>query len=198
MKTLYVCTTSSSKLAQFVAFFAPRGYDLRQVALEIPEMQSVDASSVVSGKLRMAAQLTALRPLVVDDAGIEIPDLEGFPGALLKPILEHGQVRLLRKLTAFAQEGGRAKARLVSAIAVDTGSTLLEGQGRLDGMLDFRDESRWEDRDCTAVFFPDGEQCSLMELKQRVGEAAFSHRFEAMEKVYRLLELERPESPALD
>lgn len=188
MKPIYLCTTSNSKLEQFRAFFAPRGYEVRQVVLEIPETQSVDPAAVVLQKIQSAAQLSALRPLVVDDAGLELPALDGFPGALLKPILELGRVRLLKNLATVAQENGRANARLVSAIAVDTGSALLEAKGCLDGVLDFRDEARWDDKDSTAVFYPRGDSVSLKQLKETMGEAAFSHRFDALSSIWELLE----------
>jgi len=190
MKTIYFCTTSGSKLEQFRAFFTPRGYEVEQLVLEIPEIQAIDPAAVVVEKLRVATRLSAARPLVVDDAGIELHRLEGFPGALLKPILEHGRIRLLMNLAATVQEDGRAQATLVSAIAADTGTALLQARGSMDGVLDFRDEARWGDKDSTGIFFPGGGSLSLKQLKEKEGEAAFAHRFDAMANLHKLLQSE--------
>jgi len=196
MKTLYFCTTSKKKLIQFREFFSSGGYSVEQLELDIPEIQCCDVSAVAGKKLEIASRLTDLRPLVVDDAGLEVADLNSFPGALLKPILEQGGLGLLAKLTSNASVHGRVNATLVSAVALHTGQGHFLSKGLLPGFLDFRDQERLTDRDTTRVFYPEGKDLPLQQLTMDVGESAFSHRFSAMSDIMRYLQSQAELAPS--
>lgn len=131
MKPLYLSTTSKLKTEHYQDFFGRHGFEVKALALEIPELQSIEPDKVVLEKLKIAQTLTDLRPLLVDDVGLSIPGLKGFPGALLKPILELGGLRLLRDLSASHSVDHRIEAEFICAVAMalsrdldnDAGST---------------------------------------------------------------------------
>jgi len=183
-KPFYISSTSRLKIEQFGVFLKDKGYLLESLSLELPEVQSMDVSQVCEQKIRIASRLTSMRPLMVDDTGIEISGLQGFPGALLKPILQQGQIALLKKLSASAQRDERAEALLVCAVGVNFGNEIVVRKGTLTGLLDFRDSARMGDLDCTRIFFPEGSERSIKHLSEISGPHAFQHRLKAMELVF--------------
>ncbi|MFI9825765.1 non-canonical purine NTP pyrophosphatase [Streptomyces sp. NPDC052013] len=57
------------------------------ISTGIPEIQSTDPTEVAAEKAKKAFALLG-RPVIAEDSGLEIEELAGFPGALVKPILE--------------------------------------------------------------------------------------------------------------
>jgi non-canonical purine NTP pyrophosphatase (RdgB/HAM1 family) len=190
LKTIYFCTTSASKLAQFRAFFAHHGFSVEQVILDIPEVQSIDVEEVVKQKLSIAAQQCPHRPLIVDDAGLEVEGLDGFPGALLKPILEKGGVGLLKSLSSAVSSNERSHATMVAAVAVALKSRMLTAKGKLSGVMDYSETARLADKSCSASFFPEHHDKSLATMHVEIGERAFSHRWQALEKMVHHIQAE--------
>jgi inosine/xanthosine triphosphate pyrophosphatase family protein len=182
---LFVSTTSPLKLQHYRVFFEPLGYQIEPVLLEIPELQHIEPEQVVREKLRMACMQTTLRPLLVDDVGLSVPSFQGFPGALLKPILELGGLRLLRDLTSGKTENGCIAGEFTCAIAAEWGqsASLLFAQGRMQGTLNFTNEQFLEDRATLRCFYQQGSSLSLAELAQKDPRAAFAHRFLALEQL---------------
>jgi inosine/xanthosine triphosphate pyrophosphatase family protein len=63
------------------------GADLPAAELDLPEIQSLDMLEILRGKA--AAAWEALRrPVVVEEAGLELAALNGFPGPLVKWMLQ--------------------------------------------------------------------------------------------------------------
>jgi XTP/dITP diphosphohydrolase len=60
---------------------------IKTVALSTPEIQSTDESAVAIDKAKKAYKIVK-RPLLVEDVGLHLDCLKGFPGALIKPLLE--------------------------------------------------------------------------------------------------------------
>lgn len=152
-------------------------------ALNLPELQSIEPTEVVRAKLDLARSLTPLRPLIVDDVGLRIPALRGFPGALLKPILELGGLRLLRDLSFAHLKEQRIDAEFVCAIAMDDGANITVQEGAMKGHLDFSNEIFIDDMTTPRCFYPDGSEKSLANLSLNDGARAFQHRFNALKKL---------------
>ena len=188
--TIYFCTTSASKLAQFKAFFAGHGFAVEQVDLDIPEIQSIDVEEVVKQKLTIATERCTHRPLIVDDAGLEVDGLEGFPGALLKPILEKGGVGLLKTLSSSVSCNEQSQATMVAAVAVALRSRTLAARGELNSVMDFSQNARLADKTCSARFYPEHHDKSLAAMQVEIGERAFSHRWRALEPMVQHIQAE--------
>lgn len=60
---------------------------LEQVALDLPEYQSLDIHKVALAKAQEAWQVLQ-RPLLIDDGGIYLERFNNFPGPLIKYVLE--------------------------------------------------------------------------------------------------------------
>lgn len=77
--------TSNAKKAEQIGFFL--GIPVKTEALEIDEIQSLDLLRVMESKAKAAyAKLNV--PLIIDDVSLEIDELKGLPGPLVRWFLE--------------------------------------------------------------------------------------------------------------
>lgn len=79
-------TTNRDKFQWAEKKLSPYGIELEMRSIEVPEIQSIDVEEVVRMKAEMVAEEID-PPFIVDDSGFEIKALDGFPGALLKPVI---------------------------------------------------------------------------------------------------------------
>jgi non-canonical purine NTP pyrophosphatase (RdgB/HAM1 family) len=77
-------TANPGKLAEARRLAGPA---LQAVELDLPEIQSLDLIEVLRAKADEAWERIA-RPLVVEEAGLELAALNGFPGPLVKWLLQ--------------------------------------------------------------------------------------------------------------
>lgn len=63
------------------------GKDLEAVALDLPEIQSLDLAEILQEKAEEAWRRIG-RPLVIDDVSLELAAFNGFPGPLVKWMLQ--------------------------------------------------------------------------------------------------------------
>lgn len=63
------------------------GEDLEAVDLDLPELQSLDLAEILREKAEEAWRRLG-RPLVIDDVSLELAAFHGFPGPLIKWMLE--------------------------------------------------------------------------------------------------------------
>lgn len=193
---LYFSTTSKSKAQHLQDFFSNVGIQVLPVELQIPETQSIKPAEVVLEKLKVACSLTALRPLLVDDVGLTIPSLMGFPGALLKPIMELGGLGLLRELTASKANNFCIEAEFVCALAIALGSKARDNEsiitciGSMKGKLDLRNDEYMQDRATKRCFYPEGYDKTIADLELIDSALGFQHRFRALEELKRQLQKE--------
>jgi len=99
------------------------GMELKSVALDLQEPQSLDVAEVAADKV--AAAREALndpgQPVIVEDSGLVVEAWNGLPGALTKWFLQSvGNEGLLRMLSA--EENRSARAVCAVAVAVVDGS----------------------------------------------------------------------------
>jgi non-canonical purine NTP pyrophosphatase (RdgB/HAM1 family) len=149
------------------------GIEVEAVEMDLPEIQALDLLEILEAKAEAAWQ-TLRRPLVVEDAGLGLLALNGFPGPLVKwMLLAAGAEGLAR--TAHALGDVRAVARCgllyrdaertVLADGITTGTLVLPGRGE-HGF-------GWD-----PVFLPDGETRTFAELTGKEKDAV-SHRGKA-------------------
>jgi non-canonical purine NTP pyrophosphatase (RdgB/HAM1 family) len=73
-------TGNTHKADQFAGIL---GYQLKTVALDIPEIQSLDLIEILEAKASEAFRQLQT-PLIVDDVSLVIDELKGLPGPLVK------------------------------------------------------------------------------------------------------------------
>jgi non-canonical purine NTP pyrophosphatase (RdgB/HAM1 family) len=105
------------------------GVDLEAVDLELPEIQSLDLEEVLRAKGE-AAWSRLGRPLLVDETALSLSALNGFPGPLIKWMLDsigsegtarlaelHGDLRAEARSGLYWTDGEGAVVLVVGAVA---------------------------------------------------------------------------------
>lgn len=103
-------TGNPGKLAESRRVVGPQ---LEAVAVDLPEIQSLDFREVLRAKADEAWRHVG-RPLVVEEAGLELAAMNGFPGPLVKWMLAAvGAEGIARAAHAFGDDRATARALLL-------------------------------------------------------------------------------------
>lgn len=173
-------STNAGKFREVRTILAEYGVEVRWLRRELPEIQADRLESVVDAKLAVAAKLAP--GVLVEDSGVFIPGLGGFPGVYsayaLRTIGLEGILRLVR---------GRSRDalfRAVAGVSLDARRWMRSGEcrGRIAHGIRGRHGFGYD-----PIFIPDGEtqtfgQLSAAEKNRR------SHRAQAFRRVGRLLQ----------
>ena len=157
------------------------GSDVATALLDLPEIQSLDYLEVVRAKADDAWRQVR-RPLVVEEAGLDLAALNGFPGPLVKWMLKAvGAEGLARTAISLGEAGAVARCFLL----YKDGDQELVAEGRTDGTLVLPGRGThgfgWD-----PVFLPDGSAHTFAELTGREKDAV-SHRGKAWREMARRL-----------
>ena len=149
------------------------GTDLEAVEADLPEIQSLDYLEVLRAKAEEAWRRVG-RPLVVEEAGLDLAALNGFPGPLVKWMLQAvGAEGLARAVAALGDV--RASARCF--LLYKDGDREVVAEGRTEGTLVLPGRGRhgfgWD-----PVFLPEGSAFTYAELTGS-DKTAVSHRGKA-------------------
>ncbi len=107
------------------------GMALERARLDLTEPQGLDVVRVAREKARAAQGLLA-RPVLVEDTGLELAALGGFPGPLVRWLLEAaGPGAIARILDPFPDRTARARC----AALVWDGTREWLGIGEVDGVI---------------------------------------------------------------
>jgi len=178
VRAVLFATSNAGKLKEARTILAPFGISVKQYDGKGTEIQA-DTNSDVAAYASRGAAKAARRPVLVEDAGLYVDSLDGFPGPYsayaFKTIGVAGILSLLRR-----SHSGRA-ARFVSSLAYCTPRgepTLFEGSVR--GLLTAkRRGTRGFGFD--PIFVPDGGAKTFGELTLEE-KCSISHRADAMKK----------------
>ncbi len=134
------------------------GVDLDGCEIDLPEIQGLDLEEVLRAKAEEAWRRLA-QPLVVEETGLALAALNGFPGPLVKWMLQAvGATGIARTALAL----GEARAEAQCLLLYRDGARTVLGRGATAGTLvSPRGEGGfgWD-----PVFLPDGEQRTYAEL----------------------------------
>ena len=153
------------------------GSQLQSIAVDLPEIQSLDLAEVLRAKADEAAR-HAVGAFVVEETGLELAALNGFPGPLVKWMLAAiGAEGIARLALAAGDTRVRARCRLlyrdpereVAAEGVTAGTLVLPPRGE-HGF-------GWD-----PVFLPDGESRTYGELAD-ADKDRLSHRGRAWRRL---------------
>ena len=125
---LVFVTSNTGKLREAEAVLGCR---LDHRGLDLPELQTLDLREIVRDKARSAwTQLR--RPVLVEDTGLELAALGGFPGPLVKWLLSSvGPEGICRIARCFDSDGATARC-LVCAF---DGGIEMFGEGVVEGSV---------------------------------------------------------------
>lgn len=167
-------TGNPDKLAEARRIWgAASGVAFEGVALDLPEIQSLDLSEVLRAKGAEAWRRLG-RPLVVEETGFEIDAFGGFPGPLVKWMLEAmGPEGMAGAALATAERDGTAAGAVARCqVLYRDGEREVVGEGVARGTLVLPPRGEggfgWD-----PVFLPEGESRTYGELpgeeKDRIG-----------------------------
>jgi XTP/dITP diphosphohydrolase len=149
------------------------GMEVEAVEVDLPEIQGLDLVEILQQKAEVAWKIVQ-RPLVVEEAGLDLLALNGFPGPLVKWMLEAVGAEGIAK-TAHALGDPRAVARC--ALLYRDSERTVGAEGSTSGTLALPGRGEhgfgWD-----PVFLPDGETCTFAELAGKEKDAV-SHRGKA-------------------
>ena len=165
-RTAILVTGNPAKLAEARRLF-PR---LEAEELDLPEIQSLDLESVLRAKAHEAHGRLD-RPVIVEETGLELPSLNGFPGPLVKWMLESIGAEGIARLVS-TEGDPRATARCALMFYDGIREVLAEGTTSGVLVLPPRGDSGfgWD-----PVFEPDGSNRTYGELSAEEKDA-ISHR----------------------
>ena len=135
------------------------GRPLRHAAVDLPEIQSSSLAEVAHEKAQEAWRRLR-QPVIVDETGLELSALNGFPGPLIKFMLDAiGPAGVARTANALGDD----RASAVCLLMLYDGRETVSGEGRTDGRLvltERGDNGFGFDK----VLVPDGESRTYAEL----------------------------------
>ncbi len=165
---LLFVTGNPSKLVEARRLTAASGQLLEAVALDLPEIQSLDMEEILRAKAWHAWQAVQ-RPLVVEETGLELAAMNGFPGPLVKWMLAAvGGAGIARAAEALDDRRARAICLLMWTDGQHTALARGEAAGELVLPPRGANGFGWD-----PVFCPEGEARTYGELpdeeKDRIG-----------------------------
>lgn len=151
------------------------GFTLEHAAVDLDELQAENVSAVALAKAQAAFQKLG-RPVIVEDAGIELLGLGGFPGPFIKYWEKLGG---LTSICRTADGLGDRRVRAVCALGICSaeGSQVVEGAavGTIAAAPRGQNGFGWD-----AIFIPEGEERTFGEMSAAEKDAR-SHRRRAWE-----------------
>jgi non-canonical purine NTP pyrophosphatase (RdgB/HAM1 family) len=152
------------------------------VALDLPELQSDRLEQVLHAKAEEAWRRLR-RPVVVEETGLELDTLRGFPGPLVKWMLSAVGAEGIARIAVERGEPG-AVARCALELRHGGGSVVAEGSTRGVLVLPARGQGGfgWD-----PVFQPGGETRTYGELPPELKDE-LSHRGRAWRALLQRLE----------
>ena len=107
------------------------GHDLDAAAVDLPEIQSLDLAEVLAAKAAEALRRLG-RPVIVEETGLELAAMNGFPGPLIKWMLDAvGAAGVARAALALGDGAARARCMLLYL----DGERRIHGEGETRGQL---------------------------------------------------------------
>jgi len=169
-------TGNEGKIKEFETIL---GYKINNVDLDLKEIQSVDVKEVAQEKARQAYEILK-EPVIVDDTGLYLEELNGLPGALVKFFVKN---LTLKQICNLISENRKAKA--ITCIAFFNGKEMRVAEAEVKGTI--TKEPRGENGfGWDPIFLPDGFDKTFGELTSEEKQSRFM-RHEAIDKLRDIL-----------
>lgn len=181
MKNIIFITGNKNKLREAMQIL---NADIVSQKLDLREPQAVDLEGVIKEKLKHGYEILK-KPVMVEDTGLFFNALNGFPGALIKLLIERiGGEGIVKMLKGFGDKTATAKCAV--GFTKD-GQDLKVFIGKIEGeIVNPKGVSGfgWD-----PIFQPKGFDKTFAEMGAEEKNAV-SHRFKALEKFKDFLENE--------
>ena len=149
MEIVFV-TGNKNKFSEAEKILRDFGIVIKRKKIYVEEIQELDVSLVAKRKAEEAYRELGM-PLIVEDTGIEVKGMNGYPGALVKHFYEamtpHGMVEFLRKRDS--------RTTGITAVAYFDGKTMKVFEGRIEGRI-AGDVRGGDSFDWDSFFIPEG------------------------------------------
>jgi XTP/dITP diphosphohydrolase len=174
MENITFASTNHNKYLEVQSILSTRSISINFSQIHIVEIQSDSLKEIAREKAKTAFARVG-RQVIVEDDGLFIDSLGGFPGQyssfVFRTIRNDGILKLLSGST-------NRSAYFLSMIAFYDGKKLSISEGRVNGRISNRiTEGGWG---YDPIFVPDGNDLTFSELKKSKNE--YSHRKRALEK----------------
>jgi XTP/dITP diphosphohydrolase len=173
-KNITFASTNQNKFLEVQSILSTRNISVDFSQIRLVEIQSDSLEEIAREKAKTAFAKVG-RQVIVEDDGLFIDNLGGFPGQYSSFVFRTlGNDGILKLLAGSAKRS----AYFRSLIAFYNGITLSISDGRVDGRISDRvTEGGWG---YDPIFVPDGTDLTFAELKKSKNE--YSHRKRALEK----------------
>ena len=151
------------------------GRSLDRITLELPEIQAATTMEVAREKAKVAFMLLK-RPVIIEDAGVELAALGGFPGPFIKYWEKLGGLESICRAVDGLND---RRAQAVCALVAYNADGARPFEGRAAGTIASAPRGKngfgWD-----SIFIPEGESRTWGEVSQAAKDAR-SHRRRAWE-----------------
>lgn len=176
MATIHGWTLVTSNESKWLEAQRILGFSLQRARLDLPELQAATTREVALDKARAAfAQLQ--RPVIVEDAGLELSAFGGFPGPFIKFWEQLGGLESICRAVDAASSRS-AVAVCVLGLCDQQGARVVEG--RLEGTISVSPRGNngfgWD-----TIFIPAGDDPRTFGERSAAEKDALSHRRRAWE-----------------
>lgn len=191
MQKILITTYNESKFAEFSAFFAEKAIDVvASYQMGIPDVEEGEISFAANAKLKADnGVLHSGLPSLADDSGIEIIDLDNFPGVITARYTKQvgGYAQATASFFAKLPQATTLKARYVAelCLALPDG-TYITARDTIEGHLK-QTPSGDQLFGFDPWFVPTGETRSFAEMS-KAEKAAISHRGKALRQLLQKIE----------
>ena len=175
METLTFASSNQNKFLEVQSILSIRNITIDFSKIHLVEIQSDSLEEIAREKAKTAFAKVG-RQVIVEDDGLFIDSLGGFPGQYSSFVFRTiGNGGILKLLAGSAKRS----AYFSSLIAFYNGISLSISEGRVNGRISDRitEGGGWG---YDPIFVPDGTDLTFAELKKSKNE--YSHRKRALEK----------------
>lgn len=161
------------------------GKELTTKNIDLMEIQSLDIEEVAKYKVMEAFKILN-KPVIVEDTGLYIDNLNGFPGALIK--FYYNKLGLEKMLEISANSKATAKSIIAYYDGINYATFLGEATGHISTKIEYGDFNHaWD-----PIFIPDDNHFNLrLSYAQmtREDKTSICHRGKAFRKLKEFLDL---------
>ncbi|MDD3386809.1 MAG: RdgB/HAM1 family non-canonical purine NTP pyrophosphatase [Candidatus Pacebacteria bacterium] len=169
---MILVTGNKNKVKEFEFIL---GTHIKNIDLQIEEIQSIDVEEVAKNKAKDAYNILK-EPVIVEDTGLYFEELNGLPGALIKFFVKNISLEKICSLV-----GENRKAKTVSCIVFFDGKKELVVKGETIGEVALKPKGNngfgWD-----PIFIPEGYDKTFAELTLEEKQSKFM-RQEAIMKM---------------
>ena len=173
-RELLLATSNSKKYDEARVILARHGVDLAHLECDLEEIQS-DSLGAIAAKKATGALALCARPVIVEDAGLFVDALGGFPGPYSAFV--HGTIGCAGVLRALGQMGRSASFCAAVAYAEPRTPAPRMFESCVRGMIS--ETERGDGWGYDPIFVPEGFEGTYAQIRNKND---VSHRAAALEK----------------